>query len=126
MPLLILNIKQAAMAYSEKLAGRIRESLAALSNVEEKEMFRGLTFMVDKKMCVSVSGEEMLCRFDPALQETVAEKNGFRPMLMKGRELKGYGYVSPEAIRLNKDFTYWVNLCLEFNSRAKAAKKKKK
>jgi TfoX/Sxy family transcriptional regulator of competence genes len=114
------------MAYNEKLVDRIRESISELPHVEEKKMFRGVTFMVNGKMCVCVSGEEMLCRFDPALQETVAEKNGFRPMVMRGRELKGYGYVSQEAIRLKKDFTYWVNLCLEFNSKAKAAKKKKK
>ncbi len=38
------------MAYNEKLADRIRESLAHLSKVEEKKMFRGLTFMVNGKM----------------------------------------------------------------------------
>ena len=114
------------MAYNEKLADRIRESLAHLSKVEEKKMFRGVTFMVNGKMCVCVSGEELMCRFDPVLQETVAEKKGFRTMIMKGREYKGYGYVSQEGIKSKKDFDYWVNLCLEFNSKAKASKKKKK
>ena len=28
-------------------------------------MFRGLTFMVNGKMCVSVSGDKLMCRFDP-------------------------------------------------------------
>ena len=114
------------MAYNEKLADRIRESIAHVPKIEEKKMFRGLTFMVNGKMCVCVSGEEMLCRFDPALQETVAEKNGFRAMIMKGREYKGFGYVSQEAIKSKKDFDYWINLCLEYNSKAKASKKKKK
>ena len=113
------------MAYNEKLADRIREALVHLPKVEEKKMFRGVTFMVNGKMCVCVSGDEMLCRFDPALQETVVEKNGFRAMKMKGREYKGYGYVSPDALKSKKDFDYWVNLCLAFNSRAKASKKKK-
>ena len=114
------------MAYNEKLADRIREALQHLPKVEEKKMFRGVTFMVDGKMCVSVSGDEMMCRFDPALQETVAEKNGFRAMIMKGREYKGYGYISEEGIKSKKDFDYWVGLCLDFNKRAKASKKKKK
>lgn len=74
-------------------------------------------------MCVSVSGDEMMCRFDPALHETVAKKNGFRTMIMKGREYKGYGYISEEGMKSKKDFDYWVNLCLEFNSRAKHLKK---
>jgi len=37
------------MAYNEKLANRIRESLADISRVEEKEMMGGLTFMVNGK-----------------------------------------------------------------------------
>ena len=114
------------MAYNEKLADRIRKSLTAHPKVEEKKMFRGVTFMVNGKMCVSVSGDEMMCRFDPALQEMVAEKSGFRTMIMKGREYKGYGYISQEGIKSKKDFDYWINLCLEFNSKAKASKKKKK
>jgi TfoX/Sxy family transcriptional regulator of competence genes len=114
------------MAYNEKLADRIREALADIQKVEEKKMFRGITFMVNGKMCVSVSGDEMMCRFDPALQETVAEKKGFRTMIMKGREYKGYGYISEEGIKSKKDFDYWINLCLEFNSKAKASKKKSK
>lgn len=114
------------MAYNEKLADRIRAAFAHLPKVEEKKMFRGVTFMVDGKMCVSVSGDEMMCRFDPAMQETAAEKNGFRTMIMKGREYKGYGYISEEGIKSKKDFDYWVNLCLEFNGRAKASKRSKK
>lgn len=114
------------MAYNEKLADRIREAIAHLPKVEEKKMFRGLTFMVNSKMCVCVSGEEMMCRFDPALQDTVAEKNGFRSMIMKGREYKGFGYINDEGIKSKKDFDYWIGLCLDFNKRAKTSKKKKK
>ncbi len=39
------------MPYNEKLAGRIREALQHLPKVEEKKMFRGVTFMVNDK-CV--------------------------------------------------------------------------
>ena len=48
------------MAYNEKLVDRIREALAHHPKVEEKKMFRGVTFMVDEKMCVCVSGDEMM------------------------------------------------------------------
>jgi TfoX/Sxy family transcriptional regulator of competence genes len=114
------------MPYNEKLADRIREALQHLPKVEEKKMFRGVTFMVNYKMCVSVSGNEMMCRFDPALQEIVAEKNGFRAMIMKGKEYKGYGYISQEVIKSKKDFDYWIGLSLDFNNRAKASKKQNK
>lgn len=114
------------MAYNTQLADRIREYLAGFSklNIEEKKMFRGLTFMINGKMCISVSTDNLMCRFDPVLQEEVAEKIGFKPMIMKGSELKGYCYVVPEGYKKMKDFEYWINLCLSFNSKAKASKKK--
>ena len=114
------------MAYDTKLADRLRAYLAEIPDLdlEEKEMFRGVTFMINGKMCVCVSGENLMCRFDPALQDEVAERNGFQPMVMKGREYKGYGYISPDGIRSKKDFEYFVNLCLDFNPRAKSSKKR--
>lgn len=112
------------MAYNTQLADKIREYLVGFSklNIEEKKMFRGLTFMINGKMCISVSDDNLMCRFDPVLQEEVAEKDGFQPMIMKGRELKGYCYVGPEGYKKMKDFEYWINLCLSFNSKAKASK----
>jgi TfoX/Sxy family transcriptional regulator of competence genes len=115
------------MAYDIKLADRIREYLAGFPGlrITEKEMFSGLTFMVNDKMCVCVSGDNLMCRFDPALQETVAEIRGFEPMIMKGKELKGYCYINPTGLRSKNDFEYWVNLCLEYNEKAKSSKKRK-
>jgi TfoX/Sxy family transcriptional regulator of competence genes len=114
------------MAYDIKLADRIRKYLLKfpLLKVEEKEMFRGLTFMVNGKMCVSVSGENLMCRFDAALHEEAAEKTGFEPMIMKGKELKGYCYIGPVGLTSQKDFEYWLNLSLDYNERAKSSKRK--
>jgi len=114
------------MPYNEKLAARVREALVEIPRVEEKGMFQGLTFMVDGKMCVSVSGEELLCRIDPALLDTVLEKGGCREMNHGGRTMKGFIYVSQDGIKTKKDFQYWINACLDFNERAKASPKKKK
>lgn len=102
------------MAYNTKLADRIREYLSHLPKikVEEKKMFGGLAFMVNGKMCVNVSGENLMCRFDPLLTEELAEKNGFLPMIMKGKEYEGYCYVEPTGFKDKKDFEYWMNLCI--------------
>ena len=43
-----------------------------------------------------------------------------------GRPMKGYVFVEPEAIDMDKQLEYWVQLCLDFNPLAKASKKKKK
>ena len=114
------------MAYNTQLADRLREYLHDHSKqkVEEKKMFSGVGFLVNDKMCVNVSGEKLMCRFDPELQEELSLKKGYTPMIMKGKELKGYCFVEPEGFRSKKDFEYWVDLCLDFNERAKSSRKK--
>ena len=61
------------MAYNEKLADRVREALADIPDVGEKKMFRGITFMVNDKMCVSVSGDELMLRLDPEITDQLSE-----------------------------------------------------
>ena len=63
------------MPYNENLADRLREYLAEIPNieVEEKKMFRGLAFLVNDKMCVNVSGDNLMCRFDPDMEEEMKE-----------------------------------------------------
>ena len=73
------------MAYDESLADRVREALAGIPNVEEKKMFRGMTFMVNDKMCISVSGDELMLRLDPEITEQLVEENGMRPMIHRGK-----------------------------------------
>ena len=114
------------MAYNEKLTNKIRAALAHLPKVEEKKMFRGVTFMVDDKMCISAGDNEIMCRIDPELYDTVVEKKGCRPVVMGGREYKGYVYVNEDGIKTKKDFDYWIGLALEFNKKAKASRKKNK
>jgi len=114
------------MAYNEQLTNRIREALAHLPKVEEKKMFRGVTFMVNGKMCISVGNDEMMCRIDPDVFEAVLEKNGCRPMIHGGRTMKGFVFVHEESIRSKKEFDYWIRLSLDFNKKAKASAKKKK
>jgi len=115
------------MPYSTKLAERVRtylEHIAGLK-IEEKEMFKGLAFLVNGKMCVNVSGEDLMCRYDPELELEVTERTGFQPMIMKGKQLRGYCYVSEDGYKSKANFEYWLKLCVDFNEKAKASKKKK-
>lgn len=114
------------MAYSTKLAERIRTYLDSIPKIkiEEKEMFKGLAFLVNGKMCINVSGENLMCRYDPMLEEEVAERTGFQPMIMRGKQLCGYCYVSEDGYKSKTNFEYWLKLCLDFNEKAKASKKR--
>lgn len=113
------------MAYDAQLADRVRQYLARNSTlgIEEKKMFGGLAFMVNGKMCINISGENLLCRYDPALTRDVMEKQEVLPMIMKGKTYKGYCYVEPSGFVSKKNFEFWMNLCLDFNERSKASKR---
>jgi TfoX/Sxy family transcriptional regulator of competence genes len=112
------------MSYSEKLADRIREALIEVPKVKEKVMFSGITFMVDDKMCISVGPGRIMCRIDPELQDQLLEEKPCRVMVMKGREYKGYILVNEEDVQRKKELDFWIELCLNFNARAKSSKKK--
>jgi TfoX/Sxy family transcriptional regulator of competence genes len=114
------------MAYNEELTGRIRAALAGVKKVEEKRMFRGVTFMVNDKMCISAGDTRIMCRIDPALHEAAVGKNGVTTLKMKGREYRGFVYIDEEGYRNPKDLKYWIDLALDFNKTAKASKKKAK
>jgi TfoX/Sxy family transcriptional regulator of competence genes len=113
------------MKYNTKLADRIREALVDLPDVGEKEMFRGICFMVNGKMCVCVSGDEMLCRIGADEMEKALDQNGVRQMVMsRNKPSKDFVYVSEECFQNQKDFDHWIKLALDFNPKAKASKKK--
>jgi TfoX/Sxy family transcriptional regulator of competence genes len=114
------------MAYDEKLADRIRERIADLPNVEEKEMMGGVVFMYNGKMCIGVIKDEMMCRIDPDVHSMAIEKTGCRTMDFTKRPMKGYVLIDDTGMKSNKDFDYWIELALDFNKHAKASKKKNK
>lgn len=114
------------MAYNEELTARIREALSHVKKVEEKKMFRGVTFMVNGKMCISAGDTRLMCRIDPAQHEAAVERPGARTVKMKGRDYIGFVYVDEEGYRGARDFKYWIDLCLDFNKKAKATIKSKK
>lgn len=111
------------MARNEQLEVKVREALTETQNVEEKQMFRGTAFMVAGKLCISAGDEELMFRIDPALHEEAVEK-GSREMLRSGKVIKGYVYVHQENLKIKKDLDYWIGLALDYNKRAKPAKKK--
>jgi TfoX/Sxy family transcriptional regulator of competence genes len=113
------------MAYDEKLADRIRERLSNLPIIEEKKMMGGLTFMVNDKMCIGVIHDEMMCRIDPEFHDTAVEMSGCRTMDFTNRPMKGYVLIENLGMRTPKEFEYWINLALEFNTKAKSSRKKK-
>jgi hypothetical protein len=66
----------------------------------------------------------MMARIDPDIHQESLTRKGCTEMDFTHRPMKGYVFVEPEGTDMDQDLEYWVKLCLEFNPRAKASKKK--
>ena len=91
------------MAYNEKLAKRIRESLTGIPKIEEKKMMGGLTFMVNNKMCVGISGDDLMARIDPDVYDSALKRKGCREMDFTGRPMRGFVFVNTDGVKTKKD-----------------------
>lgn len=115
------------MAYNEFFGDRIRNILKEKSvDFFEKKMFGGLCFMVDNKMCIGIVKDEVMARIGPENYDDSLKKPGCNEMNFTGRPMKGYVFLSDEAIDLDVDLEYWVQLALDFNPLAKASPRRKK
>lgn len=114
------------MAYNENLSDRIREALSNIPKVEEKYMFGGVCYMVNGKMCIGVAKDEMMCRIGTAAYESALENPDCRPMDFTGKPMKGYVFVNKEGLKTKRQFDFWINLCLQYNSEIPSKKKKRK
>ena len=87
------------MAYDEKLAARVRALLADRTDVGERKMFGGLTFMVSGHMCCGVNGDELIVRLDPDHEDDALARPHARPMDFTGRPMRGFVTVQPEGLK---------------------------
>jgi TfoX/Sxy family transcriptional regulator of competence genes len=99
----------AAMAYDEELANRIRELVLGEDGVTEKRMFGGLAFLINGNMSVSASGKGgLLLHVDADQTEELARKPHAQPFVMRGREMRGWLRVDPEGLKTKRQLDRWV------------------
>jgi TfoX/Sxy family transcriptional regulator of competence genes len=96
------------MAYDEELAERVRELLAARSEVGERKMFGGIAFMVSGNMACGVLKEDLIVRLGDEEGEKAIAEDGVRPFDFTGKPMKGIVYVSPERISDDGGLAEWV------------------
>lgn len=102
------------MSYDRGLAQRIREQLQDRTDIDEKHMFGGLCFMVSKYMCCGIVGNTLMARVGADNYEQCLTGQYVREMDFTGRAMKGFVYVSPEAIESDTDLATWVSICITF------------
>jgi TfoX/Sxy family transcriptional regulator of competence genes len=97
------------VAYDYDLANRIRELMAAEAGVTEKRMFGGLAFLVGGNMSVSASGQGgLLIHVDADETEALLAKPHAAPMVMRGREMRGWLRVEAEGVKTKRQLERWV------------------
>ena len=97
------------MAYDEDLANRIRELLAQQPGVDEKPMFGGLAFLVGGHMAVAASGKGgLMVRVPPEATAKLLDRPHVSPMVMAGRETRGWLRVAAEGVKTKRQLQGWV------------------
>ena len=97
------------MAYDEDLANRIRALISSERGVEEKRMFGGLAFLINGHMSVAASGRGgLMVRVPPDETETLLGREYVEPMVMAGRETRGWLRVGDDGLRTKRQLQSWV------------------
>ena len=97
------------MAYDTELVERIRELLAPERGVDEKRMFGGLAFLISGHMALAVSGQGgLLVRVPPDETDKLLGRAHVSPMVMAGRETRGWLRVHSDAVKTKRQLQSWV------------------
>ncbi len=103
------------MAYDEDLTNRIRELVAREAGVDEKAMFGGLAFLTDGHIAVAVSSQGgLLVRVPREETETLLGRAHVSPMVMAGRETRGWLRVDAEGVNTKRQLQSWVTRGVDY------------
>ncbi len=102
------------MAFSESLAGRLRDALARKKNVEEKKMFGGVGFLLHGNMLVGVWKNSLIVRVGPEGYEDALLEPHVNEFDITGRAMKGWIMVEPEGIEEDGQLKEWIERATRF------------
>jgi len=102
------------MAFDEGLAERVRDALREQREISERRMFGGLAFMYRGHMFVGILGDTLMARVGPDQYADALRRSGARKMDFTGKPMKGYVFVSPDAIDTDSTLERWIAQCLAF------------
>lgn len=96
------------MAYSEELAGRIRDVMADRIDVTERKMFGGIAWLVNGHMACGTLGEDLMVRLDREDADEALREEHVRPMEFTGRPMRGFITVDAAGIEDVEDLRRWI------------------
>jgi TfoX/Sxy family transcriptional regulator of competence genes len=101
------------MPYDKEVAQRLRDAVmrtrpAGREQIEEREMFGGMTLLLDGSMIGGVIGDELVIRTGAAAANEALRLPHTRPMDFTGRPLRGFVYVAAPGFRGEAELDEWV------------------
>ena len=104
------------MAHVETVVERVRQLMVGRTDVVEKRMVGGRSFMVAGHLCCGVTGSDLMVRVGPGAYESSLARPHTRPMQLAGRPLIGYVLVGPEGYRATAALEAWLMMGVDFVS----------
>ncbi len=102
------------MAFSEKLAARLRRLLRQRRRVSEKQMFGGLAFLLRGNMCCGVHGDDLIVRLAPEDTDAALAQPGARVFDLTGRAMRGWILVGSRGTRAAPALRTWVGIAVRY------------
>jgi len=115
-----------AVAYNQDLAERVRTALANRTDVEEKKMFGGLSFMVAGQMCCGVLKNDLIVRIEPADFDMLVAQPHVRPFDFTRRPMQGMVYVDNGGLADPETLRRWIQRGTDFVAAHPATAKRRK
>jgi TfoX/Sxy family transcriptional regulator of competence genes len=102
------------MAFSESLAGRVRQRLARRKNVEEKKMFGGVGFLLNGNLLVGVWKGSLVVRLGPDRRDEALLEPHVKEFDITGRPMKGWVLVGAAGVEDDDQLSGWIQRAVNF------------
>ena len=102
------------MASDPKLVARLGVILAERSDIEQREMFGGVAYLLNGNMCVGVHKHWLIVRAGERAAAPLLERADVRPMDITGKPMKGWIMVGPDGLKRKPDLLRYVDAALRF------------
>jgi TfoX/Sxy family transcriptional regulator of competence genes len=102
------------MAFSEKLAGRVRRVLRDRADVTEKKMFGGVAFLVRGKMACGLQGDSLIVRIGRDAAKAAVARPHIKPMDFTGKVLSTFATIEAEGVKTEAQLRRWVLMAIAY------------
>jgi len=110
------------MACDEPLAARVRALLGRKRGYAERKMFGGICFLLHKRMCAGVLGENLIVRATADEYPDALNRPHTAVFDFTGRAMKGFVVVGPKGCDTTARLGTWIGFGLR-GARASPAKR---